>query len=63
VNSVWDKFVNYTRNDLERFKLLSPGGFLNETMFLRFLGGASWQQQERIFDLEQRVSRIEGDQQ
>jgi hypothetical protein len=59
VESEWDAFVHYCREDLERAGIVSPGGFVNLTKHTRLMNGALWQQHCRIRSLETRLLALE----
>jgi hypothetical protein len=60
IETEWDRFVQYSRADLERAGIVSDGGFVNLTKHTRLLNGALWQQHCRIKTLESRLLAIEG---
>ncbi len=59
IESAWDKFVNYNRNDLVRAGILSEGGFVNLTKHTRLLNGGMWQLFTRVKELEARLLQLE----
>jgi hypothetical protein len=52
VESAWDRFVTYQRDDLRRAGIVSDGGFVNLTKHTRLLNGAIWQLHMRLAALE-----------
>lgn len=55
IRSHWDDMVRYTRDDLVRTGVLSAGGFLNHNKMLMLCGGAIWQHETRIRELEAEI--------
>ena len=43
VESAWDQFVGYNREDLIKAGILTEGGFVNMTKHTRLLNGTIWQ--------------------
>jgi hypothetical protein len=59
IETEWDRFVTYNRDDLQRAGIVTDGGFVCLTKHTRLLNGATWQTFTQMKALEARVAALE----
>lgn len=55
IQSEWDRFVTYNRDDLNRLNIVNEHGFIHQQNMTKLLCGALWQAHTRIAALEQQI--------